>query len=192
MLIDSLSSTIFSRAMPMMGDARDPLFRWETLKELGPETLPYRIPVFGTRCEIEVLSGERILVWRSDDGQQFFCHGLTFGGDLALGGAISPFSGAPVEAILRGHFDLVPNEEEAEPGDILVWRGQPGSPEGTTPHSAILLAVGWTRGRNQFDGRATLLRTKNGLFPEAILTLDELFVLYGETYDIYRRRPPSA
>lgn len=65
----------------------------------------------------------------------------------------------------------------------------PGSPEGTTPHSATSTAVGWTRGHDRLDGQATLLHTKNGLLPEANLTLDELLVLYGETYDIYRRRP---
>ena len=46
--------------------------------------------------------------------------------------------------------------------------------------------------RNYLDGQTTLLQTKNGLLPEANLTLDELFSTYGETYDIYRRRPSSA
>ena len=173
----------------MTADEGQSLFLWQTLQELGPETLPYRIPVLGTRCEIALRSGERIHVWRAGDGREFFCHGLTFGGNLAPGGAISPFGGPPVEAILREFYDLVPNEGDAEAGDILVWRGMPGSPEGTTPHSATLTAVGWSRGLNRLDGRATLLQTKNGLLPEANLTLDELFVLYGETYDIYRRRP---
>jgi hypothetical protein len=173
----------------MIGEPGQSIFRWDTLRELGSETLPYRVAVLGTRCEIELWSGERIHVWRSDDRTKFFCHGSTFGGDLAPGGPISPFGGTPVEAILRGHYDLIPNEGDAEVGDILVWRGRPGTPEGTTPHSATLTAAAWTPGRNQLDGQATLLRTKNGLFPEAIMPLDELFVLYGETYDVYRRRP---
>jgi hypothetical protein len=176
----------------MREDLGHSIFIWATLKELAPEVLGYQNPVIVVRYEVELRCGERIHVWRSNDGKEFFCHGLTFGGKLAPGGAISPFGGAPVEAILRGHYDRVPGDEDAEVGDILVWRGVPHSPEGTTPHSATLTAIGWTPGRSYLDGQVTLLQTKNGLLPEANLPLDDLFDSYGETYDIYRRRPSDA
>ena len=175
-----------------MTEAReDSLFRWGTLKALGAEELAYKDPVLGTRYDVELVSGMTIHVWRSLDGQQYFCHGLTFGGIRAPGGAISPFSGTPVETILRGHYDFVPNDMHARTSDILVCRGVPGALEGTTPHSAILTAVVWTPGRAYLDCEATRLQTKNGITPERNSSLGELFALYGETYDIYRRQPPG-
>jgi hypothetical protein len=95
------------------------LFKWETVREIGPHDLGYQPAVPGKLCEVELTSGVVVRAWRADDGQEYFCHGLTFGGKSAPGGALSPFTGPAVETILQQHFQPVP-EAEAQPGDILV------------------------------------------------------------------------
>src|SRR6202051_4125530 len=111
-----------------------PLFRWETLLEGGPHVLAYARPVPGMVMTVDLTSGTAIRVFRADDGQFYFCHGLTFGGKEAPGGPVSPFSGKDVRTILDNHYRLVELESSAAAGDILVWIG----PAGETPHSAIL------------------------------------------------------
>ena len=91
--------------------------------EVGPWTLSYDEPVHGKVFEVELVSGPKVRVFRADDGQFYFCHGLTFGGKEAPGGAASPFSGKDVRTILDHHYRLVDPEAGAVQGDILVWRG---------------------------------------------------------------------
>jgi hypothetical protein len=62
------------------------IFKWESLQEIGPHDLNYAKVVAGKEYEIELSSGRRILVWRANDLQSYFCHGLTFGGTEAPGG----------------------------------------------------------------------------------------------------------
>jgi hypothetical protein len=160
------------------------IFRWDTIKEVQDQELQYQgRPVPGKMCEIELVSGATVQVWRSNDGQWYFCHGLTFGGKGAPGGAISPYTGRPVEVILQEHYQLIP-EAQAQAGGILVWKGV--APE-TTPHSAILTDPVVAQGKSYLDD-ASGLRTKNGLAPEASMTLAELIKLYGESYNAYTRR----
>src|SRR4051812_41202822 len=65
--------------------------KWETMKEIGPHELKYKDrTVSGKTIELELTSGAMVRVWRADNGQKYFCHGLTFGGKEALGGVISP------------------------------------------------------------------------------------------------------
>jgi hypothetical protein len=128
-------------------------------------------------------SGTVIEVWRAEEGQWYFCHGLTFGGKDAPGMSISPYTGWPVEIILQEHFNLIP-EAEARAGDILVWKGV--GPE-STPHSAILARPVVSPGSN-YLGDSTELRTKNGLSPEADMLLEKLIEIYGESYNAYRKR----
>lgn len=168
------------------------MFNWDTLVEIGPEVLPYKVPVTGARLEVALVTGEQVQVWRSDDRRQYFCHGLTFGGTSAPGGPVSPLSGQPVETILRALYRLVPDEAATRPGDVVVWRAAPGSPEGATPHSAVLTEVVVRTDRGYLDGAVTRLRTKNGMMPETTLPLDELFALYGETIEIYPLAAPRA
>src|SRR5262249_11627288 len=103
--------------------AMDSIFRWETLREARPHTLDYKEPVRGRVFEVELTSGPVVEVFRADDGHFYFCHGLTFGGTEAPGGAVSPFSGKPVQIILANHYTLVAPEAGAVAGDVLVWRG---------------------------------------------------------------------
>jgi hypothetical protein len=160
------------------------MFQWDTLKEIGPHELHYQgKPVPGKVYEMELTSGKSILVWRSEDGQQYFCHGLTFGAREAPGGAISPYTGKPVETILEEYYQMNP-EGQARAGDILVWRGV--APE-TTPHSAILTDPILAQGKS-YLADSTRLQTKNGLSPETNVTLEELIAIYGESYNAYRRR----
>lgn len=160
------------------------IFKWETLKEIGPHTLYYKPPLAGRSFEVTLTSGHSIQVWRADDCQSYFCHGLTFGGKEAPQGPVSPFSGADVNTILQNHYRLVDSGVAALAGDILVWRG----PGDDTPHSAVLLEpiVG---PREKHLGYTSKLRTKNGIEPETTMTLEQLITdYYGETYDIYRRK----
>ncbi len=160
------------------------IFKWDTIKEIGSDDLRHvGGTVTGKTCEIELVSGKTIQVWRSDDGQSYFCHGLTFGGKGAPGGIITPYTGKSVEVILQEHYRMIP-EAHAQAGDILVWRGL--APE-TTPHSAVLTAPVVVQGKSYLDD-STGLRTKNGLSPEASMTLAELIQLYGESYNAYTRR----
>jgi hypothetical protein len=162
---------------------REPLFKWETLREIRPYTLPYRTPVPGRTCEVELTSGAKVRVWRGDDRQSYFCHGLTFGGKEAPGGPISPFSGQDVVIIVQNHYRRVDPESDGAAGDILVWQ----APDGGTPHSAILLDAVIAPGTTQLDYSSKLV-TKNGIEPETVMTLEQLITdYYGETYNVYRR-----
>jgi hypothetical protein len=137
----------------------------------------------GWLCEIELVVGGTIHVWRSTDGTEYFCHGLTFGGKDAPGGCISPFTGTPVETILAVNYDAL-EERFARPDDIVVWRGIP--PE-TAPHSAILTDLVLTVGGMRLD-YSSRLQTKNGMMPETNTTLEILLKPYGESYTTYRRK----
>jgi hypothetical protein len=159
-----------------------PLFKWETLREVGPQTLKYAEPIPGKVFEVELASGQKVNVFRADDGQMYFCHGLTFEGKAAPGGAVSPFSGKDVQTILDHHFQAVLPETVAAPRDILVWRGL----DGDTPHSAVLTDPVVQAGKNQLD-YASQVRTKNGRLPEETMSLEQLSALYGDTFNIYRR-----
>ncbi len=159
------------------------IFKWETMREVEVKTLHYQMgDIAGKDFEVELTSGPKVTVWRSDDGQQYFCHGLTFGGKEAPGGAISPY-GKEVPAILSGHYDPV-SESQAKPGDILVFRGADAN---EVVHSAVLTDAVVTQGRTYLD-YATRLQSKNGSKPEANLTLEAVILEYGEFYNTYRRR----
>lgn len=160
------------------------IFRWDTLIAVRRHDLLFQgRSVTGTMYEVSLMSGRVVSVWRSVDGNQFFCHGLTFGGKEASGGIASPYTGWPIETILADYYDMIA-ESAANLGDVVVWRGN--APE-TTPHSAILthVVVGTADRLLAYSAR---LQTKNGLMPEANMSLDELVALYGEAYQIYRRR----
>jgi hypothetical protein len=159
------------------------IFKWETIKEISPHQLAYQgATVSGTIFEVELTSGEKVRVWRADNGTEYFCHGLTFGGKEAPGGVISPFDDH-VPTILRGHYQLIP-EDQARAGDILVWRGEGAN---DVIHSAILTDLIIAPGKTHLDD-ATKLQTKNGILPETNMTLGQLQNRYGEAYNTYRRR----
>jgi len=164
----------------------EPIFKWETLHEVGPRTLRYEEPVQGNVFEVELTSGPKVQVFRAEDGRFYFCHGLTFGGKQAPGGAVSPFSGRDVRTILDNHYWFVDRQSAAVRGDILVWSGLGDD----TPHSAILLDPVVRQGQDDLDG-ASLLHTKNGRLPEAEMTLERLTgdeSSYGDSFAIFRRR----
>jgi hypothetical protein len=162
------------------------IFKWDSVRELGPHRLPFRDPVHGRALEIELTSGHRVRVFRADDGQFYFCHGLTFGGKDAPGGALSPFSGPDVLTILDNHYTPLDAEASGVTGDILVWRG----PDDETPHSAILIDPIVQTGTD-YLAYTSLLRSKNGKLPEATVTLGSLVSgpdSYGESFRVYRPR----
>jgi hypothetical protein len=173
-------------AEPAGASANEPIFKWETLTEVGKETFRFRTEESPeTICEVELTSGPRVHVWRAEDGKQHFCHGLTFGGLEAPGGAVSPY-GNEVPVILRGNYELVP-EDQAKPGDVLVWRGIDAN---EVTHSAVLIDVVVATGKKYFE-YATRLRSKNGRKPATDLSLGEVIDEYGESYNTYRRKSPE-
>lgn len=160
------------------------IFRWDTLREIGPYPLRYSgQSVPGKVYEVELGSGETIRVWRAEDGREYFCHGLTFGGKEAPGGPVSPFSNF-VPTILGRHYVPVP-EAQAQAGDILVWRGVDAN---EVEHSAILTGPVLEAGKD-YLGYSTRLQTKNGINPETNLALGNLIEdFYGESYNVFRRK----
>jgi hypothetical protein len=97
------------------------MFKWGTLKEIEPQLLRYSSGVIpGKTYEVDLTSGKSIQVWRSIEGQQYFCHGLTFGGKQAPGGIVSPY-GKEVPTLLSEHYEPV-TEALAIAGDILAWQ----------------------------------------------------------------------
>jgi hypothetical protein len=127
--------------------------------------------------------GERVRGWRADNGQDYFCHGLTFGGKDAPGGVVSPLSDH-IPTILRAYYEAVA-PGQASAGDILVWRG---ASRDEIIHSAILVDPVLTAGENDLD-YAAVVQTKNGILPETTMTLGKLIEnYYGESYAVYRRR----
>ncbi len=105
---------------PADASEQEPIFKRETMREVGPHTLFYDQPVHGKVFDVELTSGPRVRVFRADDGEFYFCHGLTFGGKQAPGGAVSPFSGKDVRTILDNRYQVVVPESDAVRGDILV------------------------------------------------------------------------
>jgi hypothetical protein len=160
------------------------MFKWETLHEVGADSRRLQSEeVAGRVYEVELTSGEKVQVWRAEDGNQYFCHGLTFGGKEAPGGAVSPY-GKDVPTILRSYYKPV-RESEVKTGDILVWRGI--DPDEVV-HSAVLIDPVWDEG-GQYLGYSARLQTKNGFEPETTMTLRQLVDgLYGESYNTYSRK----
>jgi hypothetical protein len=164
---------------------QESIFKWETLREVEAHTVHYEEPVHGKRLEVELVAGPKVQVFRADDGEFYFCHGLTFGGKEAPGGAVSPFSGNSVQAILDNHYRLVSPESAAIQGDILVWHGLGQD----TPHSAILLEPVVRPGKDFLD-YSSKVRTKNGRVAETEMTLGRLPAdefAYGDSFNVFRR-----
>ena len=134
--------------------------------------------------EIELTTGSLIRVWRLRMASTTSATVCLSAERKPPAAQLSPFTGLPVETILRDYFVPILNETLALPGDVLVWRGL--APE-TTPHSAILTRPVVARQRRCLDEGATRLQTKNGLTPETNLSLEQLIGIYGESYNIFRR-----
>jgi hypothetical protein len=150
------------------------------------DLLHFKEPVKGVHLEVALTSGHKINAFRALDGEFYFCHGLAFGGKEAPGGAISPFSGKDVTAILDNHYIFVSPRSAAMTGDVLVWKG----PGGQTPHSAVLIAPAITPAGQDLEYDSLLL-SKNGRLPEAVMSLAKLVdgpESYGESYAVYRRK----
>ena len=153
------------------------------MREVGRHELAYKVPVRGTVFEVELITGAVVRVFRGDDGEFYFCHGLTFGGKDAPGG---PVSGPDVTTILAELFRQIVPEANAVEGDVLVWYDSDGFPV----HSAIVRNAQVelsTLGLHP----ATIVQTKNGKLPERIVMLEQLIDGpdgYGESYRAYHRK----
>ena len=171
---------------PSAASEQEPIFKWETMREVGPWVLHYQPPVHGKVFEVELTSGAKVQLFRASDGEFYFCHGLTFGGKQAPGGTVSPFSGKDVRTILDNHYRVVEPESGAVQRDILVWTGRGDD----TPHSAILIEPVVQQGKNYLD-HSSRVQTKNGQLPETEMTLERLTgdeFAYGDSFHVFRRR----
>ena len=156
------------------------------MREVSAWTLNYQQPIHGQVVEVQLISGHKVLTFRAEDLQFYFCHGLTFGGKMAPGGALSPFSGKEVRTILDNHYQLVIPEAGALRGDIVVWKGLGDD----TPHSAFLTEPIVAEGKSYLE-YSSQVRTKNGRLPEAEMALDRLTgdeFNYGDSFQVFRRR----
>lgn len=172
--------------MPNELPEHEPIFKWSTIREVRARTLPYEQPIHGKDLEVELTCGAKILVFRADDRQFYFCHGLAFEGRKAPGGAVSPFSGRDVQTILDNYYRVVEPEASAVHGDILVWTGL----DEDTPHSAILIEPVVHQSKTLLDYSSRIL-TKNGRLPEVELTLERLCgdeFIYGDSFRVFRRK----
>jgi hypothetical protein len=170
----------------MSGSPAGSIFRWETIKVIGPRFLAFVEPIVGLEVELELVSGSRIRAFRAEDSLFYFCHGLTFGGTDAPGGAVSPYSGKDVATILAEFYDRVHPETIAVAGDVGVWYDLDGRPI----HSAILTIPVFSAGEDRL-AYASVFRSKNGNKPESDVLLQMLIEDeegYGETYAIFRRK----
>jgi hypothetical protein len=171
---------------PAHASEQESLFKWESMREVGPRTLHYEQPIRGHVFEVELTGGIKVQVFRAVNGEFYFCHGLTFGGKRAAGGAVSVFSGKDVRMILDNHYRLVDPGSDAVAGDILVWKGLGDD----TPHSAILTNPVVQQGSKYLD-YTSRVQTKNGRLPETEMTLERLVgdeFAYGDSFNVFRRR----
>jgi hypothetical protein len=145
--------------------------------------LPLREQVQGVTMEVELLTGRHVRVFRADDAEFYFCHGLSFGGIDAPGGPVSPYSDESVKTILREFFIEFP-ESNAMAGDIVVWWNIDGNPS----HSAVVVNPIIAQKWDKLDYES-VLRSKNGSHPERTMSLGQLCGdsdSYGEAYRVYR------
>jgi hypothetical protein len=51
---------------------REPIFKWETMREVRTDTLPFKEPIQGRIFEVELTRGHKVNVFRADDGRFYF------------------------------------------------------------------------------------------------------------------------
>ena len=166
------------------GAQEEPIFKWDTLREVGQETLRYQMGYLpGKVYEVELTSRAKSdgLAWRRRPAIFLPRSDLRWEA-RHLADAVSPY-GKEIPTILRGHYDPVP-EHQTRPGDIVVFRGTDAD---EVVHSAVLTSPVVAQGQN-YLAYSTRVQSKNGVRPEANLTLEAVILAYGESYNTYRRR----
>lgn len=142
-------------------------------------------------------TGEMVRVFRSSDGQVYFCHGLSSGGVDVPNGRFSPLSegtGSPMGggmALLLDRSYQQIGRADARPGDLVAWRETHPQLQNDINHSAPLTHVDRINTGQGVDFHAvnTRLQTKNGPFvSEANMTLGDLMREYGHTIEVWRSR----
>ena len=177
---------------------RTPLIRWETAEPLGTEVAAgrlYRVRLAGNRW-ITVM---RTIVQDQEDAR-YWCHGFSFGGNLAAGGPFSP-DGASARAIVGTGCQRIA-QGDAQVGDIVLWFNERG-----VSHSAVLTQVLVQSGspffQDYLDLDRTLLSSKDIFSPlrrnislGAICTGDAAMGdgirphnAYGNDFRVYRLDP---
>ncbi len=106
--------------------------RWNPNVDTGRKVKPWGTGPDGRILTASTDAGTSLNIWKPDDGQSYWCHGFTFGGNTAVGGPYS-FWGQDVPTVLNDEGWGPQDSCAAKPGDILVFSG--GNP---ITHSGIV------------------------------------------------------
>jgi hypothetical protein len=126
-------------------------------KFLRPEMADDFVP--GGVYEVRTAHGHPIEVWKPDAGDQYWCHGFTFGGfDVANG----PYSveGPSVPIVLQDEYSWIPSYM-ATPGDAVIFFDAAGAVQ----HSGIIARVALltNHGVREIDQGETLIDSRWGV-----------------------------
>jgi hypothetical protein len=120
----------FSPASPIQGISAAPAVartircvRWNPNVDTGKKKKPWGTGADGKILTANTDAGTPISIWKPDDGQTYWCHGFTFGGNTAAGGPYSLW-GESVPTVLNDEgWSPQVDSCAAKPGDILVFSG---------------------------------------------------------------------
>jgi hypothetical protein len=97
--------------------------RWNPNVDTGKKKKPWGTGADGKILTANTDAGTPISIWKPDDGQTYWCHGFTFGGNTAAGGPYSLW-GESVPTVLNDEgWSPQVDSCAAKPGDILVFSG---------------------------------------------------------------------
>jgi hypothetical protein len=129
--------------------------RWNPNVDTGKKVKPWGSGADGKILTANTDAGTPINIWKPDDGQTYWCHGFTFGGNTATGGPYSLW-GQDVPTVLNDDgWSPQTDSCVAKPGDILVFNG--GKP---ITHSGVIQSAANSSGG--VDEDASMLDSKWG------------------------------
>ena len=128
--------------------------RWNPNADTGKKIKPWGRGPDGKILKASTDAGTPIDIWKPDDGQTYWCHGFTFGGNTANGGPYSLW-GTDVPTVLNDEGWRPQDSCASKRGDILVFNG--GNP---ITHSGIIQNAANSSGG--VDEDASMLNSKWG------------------------------
>jgi hypothetical protein len=129
--------------------------RWNPNVDTGQKKKPWGSGPDGKILTASTDAGTPLNIWKPDDGQTYWCHGFTFGGNTAAGGPYS-FWGQDVPTVLNDDgWSPQTDSCAAKPGDILVFTG--GDP---ITHSGVVQNA--VNSGGGVDENASMLNSKWG------------------------------
>ncbi len=128
--------------------------RWNPNVDTGRKVKPWGTGPDGRILTASTDAGTPLSIWKPDDGQTYWCHGFTFGGNTAAGGPYS-FWGQDVPTVINDEGWGPQDSCASKRGDILVFNG--GNP---ITHSGIIQNAVNSGGGVDEDG--SMLNSKCG------------------------------